>query len=408
MRILVLSDLYPPATRGGYEAECQGVVDHLRASGHDVTVLTSRWGAERVAAQDGVLRELPWTGEGSRRETLTAPLASAAATRVARRALARVAPEVIYVWNAGGVPATALRALQLHDAPMLVRVCEQWFGHVYENDQFTRHLHRTQPGVKGLWDRGMRALATLPPLRVDPWDPRPVAVSYNSAFVRATTPAPPAFRVVHEEVVHPSNARMGELERVPRAPEAGRVLFVGRLEERKGAWVAIDALALLEREHGVRATLRVVGDGSAAERAALQARAAAAGVADRVTLTGDLRAEAFVAEVSRAAAWCVPSVWDEPAGMTCIEAALARVPAVLSRVGGIPELLADGTQALFHERGDAAGCAAALAPTLAGGPAVEARVAAAFARGRELSYAPYLAAMDRFLETGLDAVRRAR
>jgi len=404
MRVLVLSDLYPPATRGGYEVECHDVVEHLRAR-HEVTVLTSDWGRAGVPAEPTVLRALPWTGEGTRRETLTAPLAAARATRVARATLARVRPEVIYVWNAGGVPATALRALQLDAAPMLVRVCEYWFAHVYEGDQFTRHLHRTQPGAKGLWDRAMRTLAKLPPLRVDPWDPRPAAVSWNSAFVRDEAPPPPAFAVVHGEVIHPSNARMGELEGVARAPVEGRVLFVGRLEERKGAWVVIDALGILEREHGLRATLRVVGEGSAEERRALEARAAAAGVADRVSFAGTLRGDAFTAEVSAASAWCVPSVWDEPAGMTCVEAALSRVPAVLSRVGGIPELFADGPQALFHDRGDAEGCATALAATLAGGPAVEARVAAALARGRELSFGPYLAAMDRFFDAGLAALR---
>lgn len=406
MRVLVLSDLYPPATRGGYEVECHDVVEHLRER-HDVVVLTSDWGRERVDPDPAVLRELPWTGEGTRRETLTAPLASARAARVARRTLARVWPEVIYVWNAGGVPATALRALQLDGAPMLVRVCEYWFGHVYEGDQFTRHLHQTQPGVKGLWDRGMRALGHHPLLRVDPWDPRPAAVSWNSAFVRDAAPPPPAFDVVHGEVIHPSNARMAELERgVARAPEDGRVLFVGRLEERKGAWVVVEALGILAREHGIRASLRIAGDGTAAEREDLARRAAAAGVADRVSFAGAVRGDAFTAEVAAASAWCVPSVWDEPAGMTCVEAALCRVPAVLSRVGGIPELFADETQALFHDRGDAAGCAAALARTLAGGPEVDARVAAAFARGRELSFGPYLAAMDRFFDAGLAALAR--
>ncbi len=316
MRVLVLSDLYPPATRGGYEVECQGVVDHLRASGHVVTVLTSRWGSGHDERQGGVLRALPWTGEGTRRETLTAPAASAAAVRVARSALTRFAPEVIYVWNAGGVPATALRTLQLSGVPMLVRVCEQWFGHVYSGDQFTRHRFRTRAGVRGAWDRAMRGVGRMGPLDVELSSSWPVAVSYNSAFIRSQAPAPPQFDVVHDEVIHPSNARMATLESVARAPVAGRVLFVGRLEERKGAWVAIDALSLLEREHGVRATLHVVGDGSAEEREALVARARGAGVADRVVLTGDLRGDAFAAEASAASAWCVPSVWDEPAGMT--------------------------------------------------------------------------------------------
>jgi glycosyltransferase involved in cell wall biosynthesis len=405
VRILVLSDLYPPATRGGYEVECHDVVEHLRAQGHEVVVLTSRWRAGEVAAEAHVLRRLPWTGEGSRRETLTAPLASAQGTRVARRALAEVAPEVIYVWNGGGVPATALRTLQLHPAPMLVRVCEYWFGHVYSNDQFTRHLHQTRPGLPGAWDHAMRLAARLPLLRVDPWDPRPAAVCWNSAFVRDRAPAPPAFDVVHGEVVFPSNARMDELDGVPRDPVAGRVLFVGRLDEHKGARTLVAALGLLERDHGVRAELHAVGDGPADERETLRRLAAEAGVADRVTFTGPLRGAPLLAEIAAASAWSVPSVWDEPAGLTCIEAALSRVPAVLSRVGGIPEMFEDERHALFHERGDAAGLAAALARTLAGGEEVAARVERAHARGRELSFGPYLAAMDRFFEAGLAALR---
>ena len=42
MKILVLSNLYPPDIIGGYELGCQQVVDALRARGHDVRVLTIR------------------------------------------------------------------------------------------------------------------------------------------------------------------------------------------------------------------------------------------------------------------------------------------------------------------------------------------------------------------------------
>jgi len=406
MRVLVLSDLYPPATRGGYEVECHDVVEHLRALGHQVVVLTSTWRADRAPADPRVLRRLPWTGEGVRRETLLAPLHSARATRVARAALDEVRPDAIYVWNAGGVPSTALRVLQLHGAPLLVRVCEYWFGHVYSGDQFTGHLQAPAPGVRGLWDRAMAVAArVVPPLRVDLAAPRPAAVCWNSAFVKERAPAPPQFAVVHGAIVIPSNARTLELDAIPRAPVAGRVLFVGRLGKTKGAQTVIRALGVLEREHGVRAELHAVGDGSPQERATLEALAREHGVADRVTFTGPLRGAAFAAEVTAASAWCVPSVWDEPAPLTCTEAALCRVPAVFSRVGGIPEMFEDGAQALFHEREDERGCAAAIADCLAGGPAVQARVEAALARGRELSFGPYLEAMDRFLNEGIAALR---
>ena len=41
MRILVLSNLYPPDFIGGYELGCRRVVDALLARGHEVRVLTT-------------------------------------------------------------------------------------------------------------------------------------------------------------------------------------------------------------------------------------------------------------------------------------------------------------------------------------------------------------------------------
>ena len=41
MKILVISNLYPPDTVGGYELGCRQAVDALRALGHDVRVLTT-------------------------------------------------------------------------------------------------------------------------------------------------------------------------------------------------------------------------------------------------------------------------------------------------------------------------------------------------------------------------------
>ena len=41
MKILVVSNLYPPQHVGGYELGCRDVVEKLRARGHNVRVLTS-------------------------------------------------------------------------------------------------------------------------------------------------------------------------------------------------------------------------------------------------------------------------------------------------------------------------------------------------------------------------------
>jgi len=53
MRILALTNLFPPHYLGGYELICHMVVKELRARGHDVQILTS----DHVLSGTGSLRE---------------------------------------------------------------------------------------------------------------------------------------------------------------------------------------------------------------------------------------------------------------------------------------------------------------------------------------------------------------
>jgi len=58
MRILVISDLYPPYYVGGYELNCKDTSDALINRGNQVTVLTSSWGKNRSSAEENILRFL--------------------------------------------------------------------------------------------------------------------------------------------------------------------------------------------------------------------------------------------------------------------------------------------------------------------------------------------------------------
>src|SRR5487761_838342 len=60
MRILAISNLYPPIFIGGYELCCHQAVDALRRRGHEARVLTSRSRAA-YGVQTGVDRALQLT-----------------------------------------------------------------------------------------------------------------------------------------------------------------------------------------------------------------------------------------------------------------------------------------------------------------------------------------------------------
>jgi phosphatidyl-myo-inositol dimannoside synthase len=149
------------------------------------------------------------------------------------------------------------------------------------------------------------------------------------------------------------------------AVRSGPVLFVGRLVERKGVASLIEAVARLG-EHGP--LLEVVGEGP--ERAALQARAQALGIARRVAFRGKVPADVLQTSYAGAAVFVLPAVVDargdtEGLGVVLLEAMNHGTPVIASRIGGIPDIVEDGVSGLLVPPGDATALAAALRQLLA-------------------------------------------
>ncbi len=408
----MISTLYPPAVRGGYEVECADVVERLRER-HEVLVLTSD---HPVAAGlpdqrvDGHLPDQPWVQRTlpflhhRMRDSLTAPIASLRAAGVARQALESFQPDLIYVWNGAQIPQAALRILDASALPLAFRVCEHWFASIYRHDQFMRHLYPGDRGLRRVWAGLIRAVNRLPALRLDVDAVARAAVCWNSDLVRNLAPAPACFELILERKIYPATHQSERFLGLARNPSAEpTILLSGRLAAEKGPDVAYRALATLRDRHGIEARLVVAGAGDERFVAELDALAAQLGIAERVERRGRLDSEQLRAVLAGAHAMIIPSVWQEPAPLVATEAALARVPVVASRTGGIPEMLAPDEHALYFEIRDFEGAAAALARTLTDQAATAARVERAFVRGQELGFRPYLAATERFIEEAMAA-----
>jgi glycosyltransferase involved in cell wall biosynthesis len=397
VRILIVSNRFPPVTVGGYELCCAEVAERLAGS-HDVLVLTSR--AEHPPAREPltVRRELPLLSSGPR-GSLRAPLAAIAATRLVRRVVADFRPELVFVWNGAAIPHAALRVLELADATMAYSVSEHWFGRIYRDDQFLRHLYPGDRGLRRIWALVMRAVNRVPGLRIELRRRVPAAIAWNSNALRGMTPVPDTTEPTVQRTIYPAtrrNAVYAELSRRPAAEPT--VLFVGRLEHLKGPDIAYRALADLRGRHGIPARLVMAGRSTPAERRGLADLAAELGISSHVRLAGQLDPDALV----------VPSRWDEPFGLVCIEAALARLPVVAARSGGIPEALHEGEHALFFDKEHHADCADALAATLTGASATEARVRRAFEHARGFTADRHLREMESFVEAAAATGPRKR
>jgi len=143
----------------------------------------------------------------------------------------------------------------------------------------------------------------------------------------------------------------------------GRIMFAGRLVEKKGVQVLLDAVARLPA--GLGWSLDVVGDGPL--RTSLERAAASSGLP--ITFHGQLPQRELAARwglCSIAVFPSVPAASGDQDGLpvTLLEAMTAGKPVVASRIAGIDEAITDDESGVLVPAGDADALAGALGSLL--------------------------------------------
>lgn len=204
------------------------------------------------------------------------------------------------------------------------------------------------------------------------------AVTANSSYTADM------IRALHDRQVEriPFGATVAAPGRTARTPPSPpfELLFVGRLVERKGVQVLLEALAELRSRHDVR--LHIIGEG--ALRPVLEERARDLGLADVARFHGFVSNEELAARYESCDAFVLPAVVDakgdvEGLGVVLVEALSHGRPVIASDAGGIPDIVRDGETGLLVPPGDAGALAAALS-ALVGDPELAARLGE---RGRD-------------------------
>jgi glycosyltransferase involved in cell wall biosynthesis len=184
--------------------------------------------------------------------------------------------------------------------------------------------------------------------------------SYHRAYIAKLCPALDAeqLRIVHLGV---DTERFCPAEkREPHGPV--RILSIGRLIEKKGHEVLIDACKELA-ERGVDFHCRIVGDGPLRDKLAKQI--ARLGLQEQVTLCGALTQDDVLKMHQSSDIFVLPAVVarsGDQDGMpfVLIEAMACGVPVVTTPIAGIPDLVEDGVTGLIVGQRDVTGLAEAL------------------------------------------------
>lgn len=180
-----------------------------------------------------------------------------------------------------------------------------------------------------------------------------IAVRKASRFIGVSHAIVAQFAdVAQSPIVQPSGIDFSWWEQHvgERSPERGRVLFVGRLAEKKGVEVALRALC-----HVPTASLRIVGDGPLMDD--LKRTAERLAVGGRVTFLGRQTREQIATEFRHAMCVVIPSVeasdGDREGTPNVLgEAVASGVPVVASNIDGLGELLVDRSTGMLCEPGN--------------------------------------------------------
>jgi len=120
------------------------------------------------------------------------------------------------------------------------------------------------------------------------------------------------------------------------------ILYVGRLHPEKGVHVLMAAMRILQ-ERRIAVVCKVVGSSfSGGSKPTAYAKSLTRDRPSNVQFK-DFRVQTGLAEEYRSAdILCCPSIFQEPFGSVNIEGMACGIPVVASRVGGIPEIAAEG------------------------------------------------------------------
>jgi 1,2-diacylglycerol 3-alpha-glucosyltransferase len=377
MRIGLVSDCHHP-TANGVTGAVSLLHTELLAHGHDVTLIVPsppRPSGDTPAPPGPA--GLPPSNSGVRVTPLSVPWFRSAGVRFALttpgsvgRALGERDVEVVHTHTEGplGLAARAsARQLRIPAVHTLHTVYPHYLHYVMPSPLAGRHAQATLARLLG-WYLGGFARVVAPSVRIRDLVTRLAPGVATRLVPNAVPAAPPA----------PSPEREADLRtRLGLPVGVGPIVAVGRVSAEKRSAALVAAFArLLQR----RPDLMLVLAGPGRDRARLQARVAALGLAARILLPGRL-SHAHVLELLAISSVCVSASLSENHPLSLLEASAAGVPLAVRRDAQLAAVAREDVNAVVADD-DRALAAAAIA--LHDDPARRRRYAAA---GRNLARA---------------------
>ncbi|HXR08286.1 MAG TPA: glycosyltransferase family 4 protein [Candidatus Acidoferrum sp.] len=390
MKILALTNLFPPHHAGPLDTHCQSVVQDLRTRGHTILVLTSTHGLHGEQRDEEVHRCLRLNGAYGAPK-LTAYLQLRAQeihnTRMLLEAITAFQPEIVHVFSLHGLSKSLIFTLCHARVPVAYAVADHWLSCGLQQDPWLRYWNAPSlpfleqsgratlemGGERGRLDstaptRTMKGYDRIPALYGDAKARAGIAPNSITAFrfdriyfcsdaLKQLT-ARAGFAVGHADVIYPGIAGdfVGQIK--PAEAPIKKFLLVSPLTEESGAMTALKALQLA-RAARLNVTFHLYGRGESSYVASLRSFAVFNHLPVEFLTLSNLNTD-LASVYKRHDALLHTPEWAEPFPLTALQAMACGLPVIGSTAGGAEELLRHGENALTYPPGDAEQLAARI------------------------------------------------
>lgn len=363
MRILFLSNLYPPFARGGYEQWCQEVAIELSSRGHEVSVLTSRSpddnscqnGEEipvhrllHLEVEEGLIHttvRLLKDRKGLEQENLAST----------QRLIEDFQPDLGFVWGMWNIPRSVPAMVeQLLPGRVVYYICDYWLSLPSSYIQRWREPSRGRLAQVPKWLLGRYFLYQLGkenPPQLELKYPICVSQAVRKLLVEAGQPIQHA-RVILGGVRVDKFSTVASRDNRPDNNNPLRLLYAGRLSVEKGVHTAIRAMSVIANRYDSDITLDIVGGGDPRYVGELKSDVQRNNLNRNVRFLGRVDRCEMPALLAKYDALIFPSEWEEPFARIVMEAMASGLVVIGTTTGGTREILVESETGLTFPPGD--------------------------------------------------------
>jgi glycogen(starch) synthase len=364
MRILVLTNFFPPHELGGQGRSCQQVVESLKQRGHSILVLTSMHSSNGASRNtNGVDRHLylemdllPWRHalvfftNRKRREKHN--------LRCLEDSINRFDPDIVFIWGMWNLSQSLPAMAETKCASKVVyRFAEYWptlpNQHVLYWQALGRKWH-TRVLKRVLAPLALNLLAKEkqpPPLKYE--NAICVSAAIRDILIKDGIPVSNA-RIIHTGLNVDQYLKQDSLDHSRSNHRHLELLYAGRLSVEKGVDTIIKAMEILVHDRGFKnVRLSIAGAGSVSFEYYLHKLVKEASLQNYVSFLGRQPFEAMPHLYPQFDALLVPSIWPEPFARIVLEGMISGLVIIATPTGGTTEIVENGKNGLLFNPGDA-------------------------------------------------------